>query len=274
MERKESRDAQIVKAFGLFALIFGVLFWQICDKMAEFSIITDKAARQITFLLTIICSILATFYIAKKRAPEENWKIFVWFSTHLATIDMCYVIPLLLVISMKPELVSSLEDLKNVVSLSWTIFSVTATVFLFWYVLIPEYLKKQAPYDNDSNQNGNGIEEKSIFYKNVSVFSNTATLVMITLCVLLCVTSIVYLSPKGDALIRQNFTRFSFYLCGNTLVLLFFDVLKPYNEEKKAMLQAVKVTSKEVDDQYKIEKKTDDLLTGQESNMEDEGVSE
>ena len=64
----------------------------------------------------------------------------VWLATHMKKIILLCVVPLLCLISLTENIAESIDTLKDMVSISWTIFTVIITTLFVWYVLIPKYL--------------------------------------------------------------------------------------------------------------------------------------
>ena len=165
---------------------------------------------------------------------------------------------------MKSEVIWSFEEMKDAVSLEWTIFGLSVTIFLVWNVLILQYLKDKRPKKtNDAGllQKRRFIKDKADFYHRASVTFNTVTLLTINLFVLIITTAIVYIIKDDISLWNQNIVIFCFYFGTNTIIQLFLDILQPLNEDKKYILKETRVSNDEIKIQNEIDDQISEIIT-------------
>lgn len=232
------------------AFLFGYALFGV---FKEFDIIS--CSTQISYSIVVAIGFAVVTLIVKliRLIRKKSAKIEIWFSLNHAKIWLGYVIVVIILFSIKSEIICTLGDLKEFISLQWMIFGISITIFLVWNILITDYLKKNIPFEskNDSLLGElKYINIKSDFYVNATTRFISVTVLVINLIVLLYATASVYLtmdSNDGVNLFNQNISKVSFYLCTNTLASLFFDILLPLAKEKKDIFKKSKPTNEEVE---------------------------
>ncbi|OUP05843.1 hypothetical protein B5F35_16345 [Anaeromassilibacillus sp. An200] len=222
----------------------------------EFEILPDTVYLPASVLFSAvvaigfrICSVLSKKYTKKTKLKnfwEMNYSYFL----------LAYFISIFCMVSLKSEIVWTLEKLEEILSLEWTIFSISITIFLVWNVLILQFLKEKQPSEEKSNSLINKIgyiQKKANFHGQASLFFNSVYLLTINLIVLLFATSVVHFSTEQTVtILNQTVTSITFYFCTNTISILFLDILKPLSQEKKTMLEESKVTTEDLNLQNKV----------------------
>ena len=173
---------------------------------------------------------------------------------------LAYLISLFCMVSLKAEIIWTLEKLEEIISLEWTIFGISITIFLVWNVLILQFLKSKKPTKENSDSLVNlmdYIRKKTAFHGEATLIFNTVYLLTINLLILIIATSLTLFSTQGVTIFNQTVVCITFYFCTNTICSLFLDILKPLNKEKTSMLKETKVTATELEFQNKVGEITD-----------------
>lgn len=142
------------------------------------------------------------------------------------------------------------EEVANILSVQWTIFGLAITIFLVWNVIIVEYIRNMQPKTDcatDLLQNYITILEKQSFSQEVETTFFSVTVLAIDLCLLIFSTHLIHIAAQSDKLFTQNLLCFSFYFTTNSIVALFFDILKPLKKEKSKLLKDNNVSKSEID---------------------------
>ena len=179
-------------------------------------------------------------------------------------ISLYCIVSLICCISIKTDVIFSIQELRDFLSLLWSIFGITITIFLVWNVLIVDYLKKKKPSKENITSpidKWRYIVEKGSFYKDASETFNSITMLLIELCALSFATVTAYIVWNDVNLFNQNLVIIAFYFSSNTLLDLFLGILRPLREEKKLLLKDTKISSEEVEECNKVAEKTEKLNT-------------
>lgn len=253
------------KAIGLVIVfsiiwIFAYLFvFGMFRALAEFKIINSNM-RILVYAITTVTAGLIVFwtFMSKKTTKFDNW-----ISLHRAQLLFLYIVAVILFGSLNAEVVWTIDELKDLVSLEWSMLGISVAIFLVWNVVILKYLKDRQPEERVTGgwlDKCRFITEKGEFYQTASMLFSSTTLLTINVAVVIIATAMVYILRIEVTLWMQNATIVGFLFCTNTLGSLFGDMLKPFNEEKKAMLQATKVTDADIELQNKLLKQMDEYL--------------
>ena len=238
------------------AFLFGYSFFGV---FKEFDVISSST--QISYALVVTIGVAVVTLIVKliRLKRKKCAKIEIWFSLNHAKIWLGYFIVVIILFSIKSEIVYTLADLKEFISLQWMIFGINVTIFLVWNIIITD-LKNNLPSKN-TNKGLLGelkyINIKYDFYVDATTRFMAITILVINLFILLYATASVYLifdSSYGVNLINQNISKVSFYLCTNTLASLFFDILASFVKEKKDIFKKSKPTNEEIEKYIKSNK--------------------
>lgn len=261
-DKKQNGFRAYFELFSILLLGFAVLFWQILKTVCAFVSVSENVAWWIGTGCTILCTVALGIFVITRKTRVQKMKTWIWITNHIAAIDLWYVIPILFLISLKATIVNSMQDLKDIVSVSWTILGIIIAIFGIWYILIPKYLKNKQPKFNEypEKHEWQKMYDKGEYFEKVSVFFLPSVWVGITLVLLVVATNAVYLTTKGVSLLSQTLVRFSFYFCTNTILLIFFDILKTFKDEKGSLLEVAYISNEDIEKQAKIEAERDALL--------------
>lgn len=254
----------ILTAIFVIALIGSfILFFSAMDVLFEFELITEKMLLVLScvaaFVFAVVCIIIAILLMkAEKKTKFGNW-----LSSNIAKITLAYTFLTIFFFSVKSEVILTIEELKEIISLGWTILGISVGIFLIWNVIAMEYLEKKKPNKPLSSfptKQWRYIQEKSNFYSDATMLLSNVNLLLVNLLVLVVVTVLVFVTSRKATILSQSATFLVLFLCTNTIVGLMLDILKPFNEKKKSMLQETKVTSADVDLQNEIDQQTEIVL--------------
>lgn len=244
--------------FILFSVCTFALIYSFLNIFVNFGKLALSSCLWISLGISMSFSVLLYCYSFICFKSTKGTRFRHWLSQKYPKIILFYGILLMIFVSIKAEIIWSFDSLKDIISLEWTIFGISITVFLVWNVVILKYLEKSKPIKPDTTCSVKlyeYISQKESFYPQASTMFNTITLVILNLFILVLATGFSFVIKEEVTLFKQNFTIVSLYLSGNTLISLLLDILHPLKEEKKAMLEDVKITYKEITEKNDIEEK-------------------
>lgn len=197
----------------------------------------------------IIALVIMIVRCLNGRKFQKEGEIEFWINQNLPQLAFCYVIFILFLLSVTNVPVWNKDEVKDVLTIEWTIFGISTTVFLIWRVLIVNYLREKQPVNEDYV----GIQRLRYLYKKraleheISFSFLTVVLLAINLFLLLTSTSLAYIGCIPKAVITQNLIRATFFFSTNTLATLFLDIFKPIKKDRDALKKANKVTKNDLE---------------------------
>ena len=235
---------------GLFIFIFSFCFYySIIHHLYKLQILNSLVCMILVIVLSaitvIITLVLLVIYI---NSQKEN-KFLFFIGNNWPKILFGMIIILILSISIRYEVLWTIEETKEVLTIIWTILGLSITIFLVWNVVIIQYLKKQTPKKinkKDYLQKYGYLLAKQNLASNVKAITSTIIMLTINLILALISTVLIYMIKKPDTLIVQNILICTFYFSTNTLISLFVDMLKPVFQDKKILLKENNVTFEEI----------------------------
>lgn len=239
----------------IFAFLFKLSFLNI---FVNFGLLTLLVGFWTAFGVSIAFSVLLVCYYVICVKSTKSTKFRLWLSQNFPKLILFYIILAIIFTSIKPEIIWSFDEIKNVISLEWTIFGISITIFLVWNVVILNYLEKEKPIKPENQysiQKWEYISKKEDFYPQASYLFNTVTLLILNLFILLFATCSSYIVNQNVNLFNQNFVIVSFYFSSNTLIALLFDILHPLMKKKKEILEETKVTTSDIKEKNELEEK-------------------
>lgn len=239
----------------LFALFFNALF--------ELNLISERLLKSGTCIATLIVSIFCEIVAIILLKSDKKTKFGNWISNNIAKIMLAYTLLTVFLASIHPDVVMDFSDIKEIISLCWTIFGISIAIYLIWNVVTMDYLEEMKPIKPKSDlpiKISVYIQEKSFFYSNAIWFFSNVNLLLINLYALIIASVLGYVIVREATILTQSITILTLFLCTNSIVSLFLDILKPYNKKKKAMLQETEVTKDDVELQNLIEEETKSML--------------
>lgn len=226
------------------------LFYGLC----KFNILPDSTTLFGPLGVSII---ILAFLIYKKKTKKKaltSTKTRKWLEHNIPQIILIYLLTAICIASIETELIWNEKEIKEIISLEWTMLSISITIFLVWDVIIIQFLKQQQPHRKNHFSVLNEIEyieEKDSFHQLVAFTFNSVYFIIINIVVLILATSTTYLSKSNVSIADQTLVHISFYVCTNTMILLFMDILQPIKQQKEQMLEASKVTAEDLELQKK-----------------------
>lgn len=245
-----------------------LLVYSFMEIFHEFQLVSENtvlySSSVVSGIFAIIC-LGATIAIIK---TDKKTKLERWFSINASKLCLSYIFLILFFPSIESEIFLSNENIKELLSIKWTILGISVAVFLIWNVVAIDFLenkKPQPPQNKIPTKILIYLRKKENFYFDATLLLNDVYFLLLNLVFLCIETSFTYITSRESSIFSQSLAIFVLYLCTNTLVLLILDILKPFNEKKKSMLQETKTTDSDVDLQNKIFKETEKTLTAIES---------
>ena len=182
MEKKnkslKSKFASIILSSVLFLLILFLSFsFYFLINYHLYNIKLLNGA--FSLLLTIIFSLLTTIFLFIILNKKEN-KFTFFIKNNFDRIILAIIIIMIFLISIRYELLWTSEEIKDVLTITWTIFGLSITIFLVWNVIIVEYLQKNKPKKIESNdyyeKYENLLNKREFFNNTKSIFSTVILL--------------------------------------------------------------------------------------------------
>lgn len=250
-----------------FLLVFVVMFilaFALINIFYDFELVSANVLFCVSLIIAVIFSIISLIAVIVLMKSEKKTKIGHWLSKNGAKLTLAYTLLLLFLVSVKSEVFLDIEDMKELLSLEWVILGISITIFLIWNVVIIEYLQKKKPQKPQSSlptKKWLYLQEKEDFYFDATSLLSNVYLLLINLSVICIVTVVIFVTSRAATFFSQSIVILGLYLCTNTIIGLILDILKPFNEQKNAMLEETKTTKADVDLQNNIAKDSEELLT-------------
>lgn len=245
------------KVLGVFVLVFFAIFFLTSILVGSILIcinnFTDLSGMtwfwrglKISGIVSVIGTVLITRGI--KRIRET--KLSFWFEKNYPKLLLAYIVVILALASTKSEPIWTADMIYDVLSLQWTIFGLSLTIFLVWNVIMVEFLKNKQPKETPSSDLLHkytlALEKRTFFQETETTFT-TAILLTINLFLLLLSTSLIYISMKPESVVTQNILLCSYFFTTNSIVCLFMDILMPLKKDKAELLKNNNVTKEDID---------------------------
>ncbi len=239
--------------------------FMLANVFCKFDLIPETFAWASSIILSFVFSVVILVYVIIQSNSTKRTKLSNWIAMNWSKLSLYYIVSLICFVSIKTEIIWGFNQLENIISLEWTIFGISITIFLVWNVLISKYLKEKKPKLEPGYcspiEKLKIIEQRGEFYQNASTVFNSVSLLIINMILLALATGSTYIMGAEVNLINQNLAIISLYFCTNTLIALFMDILEPLKEEKKAILKGAKISSEDVCERNKIVEKRTVLLS-------------
>jgi len=259
--KKKMRSKTIIKIISLFSL--GFLLELILCFSTSFSfyfmikqfVNVNDIFLLILLIISLIILISIFIYEIVKFKKNTTTKFDIWLIKYQVKLIIILVLLDASFISIRNELYLSIDDLKDLVTLEWTIFGITIAIFLVWFAILPSYFKKKLPIEKEM---GSLIDMK-IFFEDKKGFLGKSTcldnLILINIdLTLILINSISLYVQKSISITSQNLIVFGFFIVTNSLLCLFYDITSIFYEEKKQI--KININNSELI----INKKIDSLL--------------
>ena len=243
---------------GMFILAFAFI-----NIFHNFELVSANVLLYASLIIAGIFSIVTLIVVIFLMKSERKTKIGHWLSINGAKLTLAYIFLLLFFCSVESEIFLTINDLKELLSLEWVILGISITIFLIWNVVTIEYLQKKKPQKPQSSlptETWLYLQDKENFYSNATSLLSSVYLLLVNLAVICIATVNVYVTSRSATFFSQCIVAFGLYLSTNTIIGLILDILKPFNEKKKSMLEETKTTGEDIELQNAINKDTGELL--------------
>lgn len=233
-----------------FLEAFVASFWIVLSlfrALCEFDIILNKAMLYMPCILSCTIATIYAVSICIYIKPSKRFLLNKWARKNCNKLIMVYILLLIFLVAVKPEITWSFTEIHNLISLEWTIFGISTAIFLIWNALSINYLNNKKPKKvvcNSILEELKCIQDKAYFLGNINSIFVDIKLMSINLLRLSMTTIVLYTFGKVTVL-NQTMVLFTLLLCTNTISGLFFDILKPFNDNKKALIQEMQITEYE-----------------------------
>ena len=243
---------------GTFILAFSFI-----NIFYDFELVSANVLLYTSLIVASIISIFFVIVVIVLIKSEKKTKMEHWLSINGAKLTLAYILLLLFFQSVQSEVFLNIEEMKELLSLEWVILGISITTFLIWNVVTIEYLQKKKPQKPQSSlptKTWLYLQDKENFYSNATSLLSSVYLLLVNLAVICIATVNVYVTSKSAMFFSQCIVIFGLYLSTNTIIGLILDILKPFNEKKKSMLEETKTTGEDIELQNAINKDTGELL--------------
>lgn len=234
-----------------FASIFflGFLVISILMCINNFVKVSDKALFWCCIGVVIV-SVIYTGLMVRGTKRFRETRLSFGLEKNGPKLLLGYFLTVFALGSIKNELIWDANTASDMLSLQWSIFGLSLTIFLVWNVIIVEFLKNRQPKEPGSSellQKYKLALEKRSFSQEIETTFFSVVLLTINLFLLLVSTSLIYISAKSESIITQNILHCSFFFTTNSIACLFLDILKPLKKNKADMLKDNNVTKEDID---------------------------
>ena len=245
-----------------------LLIYSFMGIFCEFQLLSENTVLYSSLVVAgnfaLICLGVAIAIIK----TDKKTKLEQWFTINASKQFLSYKLLKLNFPSIESEVFLTNKDIKELLSIKWTILGISVAVFLIWNVVAIDFLENKKPQPPQSKMPTRFLiylQKKENFYFDATLLLSDVYFLLLNVVFLCIETSFTYITPSESSIFSQSLAIFVLYLCTNTIVLLILDILKPFNEKKKSMLQETKTTDSDIDLQNKIFKETEKTLTAIES---------
>ena len=243
---------------GMFMLAFAFI-----NIFYGFELVSAYVLLYTPLIVAGIFAIACLAVIIVLMKSKKKTKIGHWLSTNSAKSTLAYILLLLFLISIRSKVFLTIENMKELLSLEWVMLGISITTFLIWNVVTIEYLQKKKPQKPQNplpTKTWLYLQEKENFYSDATSLLSSVYLLLINLLVVCLATGHIYVSSRSATVFSQIIVILGLYLSTNTIIGLILDILKPFNEKKKAILEETKTTNKDIELQNSISKDSQELL--------------
>jgi hypothetical protein len=163
-----------------------------------------------------------------------------------------------ILLSLSSQVSYSLEQMRELLSLEWSIFGLSITLLLVWQVLINNHLRKAllSPKRELNNfERCSYIKYKTLFHDYTNF--KYSPLILLSVNILLLIFSSLLLYPRSNelTLLAHNVTMICLSISLFSFFLLSVDLIRFVHYERKEILSQVEVSKEELDFRDRIQER-------------------
>lgn len=245
----KKRWLYIALEFISTAILAFILFFLIVYCLKRFVNVQSTTQLSVPIVCSlIVSSIVAIIEINHTRKLREG-RLGFWLYQNLTKITFSYMCLVLFLISVAYTAGWTKDRVIDILLIEWTIFGITAAVFVVWKTLVFEYFRNKQPIASDKDSSFQRLEllfEKCALSNEIESSFFSTILLTISLCLLLTATTLAYMVNASELAVTQIIIRGSFYSLTNALFALFFDIVKQVKEDRDSLKEINKVTKEEL----------------------------
>jgi len=261
----------VKKGIALGILVFAISsflsFWYIyafIGIFVRFDMLSNMIQLQLSTVLGIVFAIIVLVYLIYciKSTKITKWRN--WLSQNYPKLLLLYMVSVIAYGSISPEKIMEYSDLKDLISVCWTISGISIAMFLVWIALIIKELKNKQPQEPSQMSKLDRvkyIESKANFYPFVITCFNSIAVLCISLILVIMATAAIYVITIENHIVTQNIVVVSFYFCTNSFIMIFVDILRPIYADRKEILRQSKVTDEDIELQNEVNKYISNIIT-------------
>ena len=248
------------ETFGLFVSAFSVIFFFVVVFVGSVLICINKFIDLpgVVWLwrgliISGIVAFIGAVLIVRSTKRFKETKLSFWLGKNYPKLLLGYILAVLTIGSINSQPIWDADMVSEVLSLQWTIFGLSLTIFLVWNVLMVEFLKGKQPKVSDSSslyQKYTLALEKKTYTQEIDTTFNSVVLLTINLFLLLLSSTMIYIGMNPESIITQNILLCSFFFTTNSILCLFMDILLPLKKDKEEMLKNNSITQSDIDKAY------------------------
>ena len=248
------------KTFGLFVSAFSVIFFFVVVFVGSVLICINKFIDLpgVVWLwrgliISGIVAFIGAVLIVRSTKRFKETRLSFWLGKNYPKLLLGYILAVLTIGSINSQPIWDADMVSEVLSLQWTIFGLSLTIFLVWNVLMVEFLKGKQPKVSDSSslyQKFTLALEKKTYTQEIDTTFNSVVLLTINLFLLLLSSTMIYIGMNPESIITQNILLCSFFFTTNSILCLFMDILLPLKKDKEGMLKNNSITQSDIDKAY------------------------
>ena len=229
-------------------IIFFFLSFSILNCIQNFVLINFDIIK-VSFYISLSLSIVAVIWNVWNNYTGIVFEIHLWIDYNYHKLFVSFLLIIWLLNSIKKEIFWTNEEIYKVISIEWTIFSLSIAIFLVWIIVVINYFRTNNEIEDeklDSFQKCLLLINKRSKFREIKTSFSTIIFLSINLFLLLFSTSLIYVSKAQEKLLTQNTVLFTFYFTTNSIALLFIDILKPLKISKSELLKSNLVSKDEL----------------------------
>lgn len=235
----------LLTAISAFFVVFPVV-----KVFYDFGLVKKEYLYLISIGISFASSLGITIYIFKGVKNEKRSYVRNLLYMESPKLYLLCVFLIVFVSSVDSKVVLPRAEAKNAIDISWTIFSISTTIFLVWNVIIVPYLKKHEPIEKNNAllpDEYTYIVKKGHFYVSTNRMYSSIVLLSVNLFMLAFSTIFLYAYDFEISLLTQFMIKATLFLSINSIISLFLNILIPIYEEKKELLKHKRVNSTDID---------------------------